>query len=795
MPDPTPVATGYKQPSADIVAILDAPSSPAGFLSPDRRTLLLADYEAYPPLSTLARPYLKLAGIRIDPTINGHQRTSQYTGFSLVDTETGKQRPVRGIPAGSQLGSPSWCANGSRFAFTRDVDGGIEIGICERGSGEARFLPGLLVSDLLAGPFSWSDDGETLFVAQIPPGRGAAPLPPTVPNTPVVEETVGKFTKASTYQDLLRSDFDTAQFRYFVTVQLAFVNIESGEIKPIGEPGAYVGAAWSPDENYLCLSRLTDVSFRVPYSLFGKVVEVWDARTGAVVSTVATHPVRDEVPQQGVYTGARSIMWQGNRDATLLWIEALDGGDPLAKVPHRDAVFSLSAPFTGSKREIIRLKERYAGFDWFATTDDCLLTEYNRDRRWRTTYRLNLSAPETHTVLFDLSVNDAYNAPGNAVYETALDGRYFIKQNGDHIFLSGRGATTDGDRPFLREMNLLTLETRELWRCDGDYYESFAAFLPGENEIFTTYQSRIEPPNYYRLSLDTGERTPLTRFADPHPQITGLHKEIVSYRRAGDDVPLSAKLYLPPGYEVGSGEKLPVLFWAYPEEYSDAATAGQVRGSDKTFTRLAGTSPLWFVTQGFAVMLDATVPVVGDPETMNDTFVEQIVGAAQSAIDYLDARGIVDRSRVVCAGHSYGAFMTANLLAHSSLFAAGIARSGAYNRTLTPFGFQSERRSIWEAPDVYRNLSPFTYADKITAPLLLIHGQADNNPGTFTVQSERFYQALAANGATAKLVLLPHESHGYRARESVLHVLAESFEWAARFAGKSNEVATEPETR
>ncbi len=830
----SPTASGYKLPSDDIVRILDTPPTPSGFLTADRRTMLLADYEAYPPLATLARPFLKLAGIRIDPIINGTQRTSQYTDFTLVDTETGERTPVNGIPDGSRLGSPVWTCDSSRFAFTRDTDSGIEIGIGERESGAVRFIPDLVVSDILAGPFQWSDDGRTLLVARIPPGRGPLPEIPLVPDGPVIEETSGKFTRASTFQDLLRSDFDTAQFRHLITVQLAFVNIETGAITPLGTPDAYIGVAWSPDENYLAVSRLTDVSFRVPYHLFGKTVEIWDARTGEVAHTLANLPVRDEIPQQGVATGPRNVAWQGNRDATLLWIEALDGGDPLAKVPHRDAVYTLPAPFTLPAREVLRLQERYAGWDWLPAPDDVLLSEYSRDRRWRTTYRLNLSEPEPERhVLFDLSVNDAYNSPGSPVYITEPSGRQHILQDGDTIYLSGRGSTPDGDRPFLRRMNLLTRETEEVWRCAGEGYEGFIAFLCGvgsagsppapnsggagegeasrpagerfslspppappelgagglpalptphsRNRILTSYQNRTQPANYFRLDLQTGRREPITHFADPHPQITGLHKELVTYQRAGDGVPLSGTLYLPPDYDAASGEKLPLLFWAYPEEYSDASTAGQVRGSDKTFTRLAGTSPLWFVTQGFAVLMDATVPVVGDPETMNDTFIEQIVGSAKAAIDFLDVRGIIDRQRVICAGHSYGAFMTANLLAHSDLFAAGIARSGAYNRTLTPFGFQSERRSYWEAPDIYRTLSPFTYADKITAPLLLIHGQADNNPGTHTLQSERFYQALAAHGATAKLVLLPHESHAYRARESVLHVLAECFEWTDRF--------------
>jgi dipeptidyl aminopeptidase/acylaminoacyl peptidase len=344
-------------------------------------------------------------------------------------------------------------------------------------------------------------------------------------------------------------------------------------------------------------------------------------------------------------------------------------------------------------------------------------------------------------------------------------------------------------------MHLVTGEKERLFRCDGDSFESFVAFADaGErNRLITSYQNPTRPANYFVVDRGTGDRRALTDFRDPHPQLTGLRKELVKYTRESDGVALSGTLYLPLDYDPASGKRLPLLLWAYPEEYSDAATAGQVRGSTKTFTRLSGTSPLWFVTQGYAVLNDATMPVVGDPETMNDTFVEQIVGAAKAAIDALDARGIIDRDRVLVAGHSYGAFMTANLLAHApDLFAAGIARSGAYNRTLTPFGFQSERRSFWEAPDVYHRLSPFTYAHRIKAPLLLIHGQDDNNPGTYTVQSERFFQALQANGATARLVLLPHESHGYRARESVLHVLAEMFEWADKYVKNRSTAPAAP---
>ena len=432
--------------------------------------------------------------------------------------------------------------------------------------------------------------------------------------------------------------------------------------------------------------------------------------------------------------------------------------------------------------ELLRVTHRFAGWDWTERADEVFLTEYDRDRRWHTTYFLDLARPDaSRRVLFDLSVNDAYNDPGTPVYHTRPDGERTLLQDGDWIYLAGRGASPEGDLPFLDRMNLVTEEKERLFRCEPDTYEAFVAFAPGSRrKILTRYETRRAPANFFVRDLADRDRHALTDFADPHPQITGLKKELVTYTRE-DGVPLSGTLYLPPDHDPASGKRLPLLLWSYPEEYSDPGTAGQVRGSTNTFTRLAGTSPLWFVTQGYAVLNDATMPVVGDPETMNDTFVEQVVASARAAIDKIDGMGLIDRDRVLVAGHSYGAFMTTHLLAHSDLFAAGIARSGAYNRTLTPFGFQSERRSFWEARDIYVRLSPFTYADRIKEPLLLIHGQADNNPGTYTVQSERFFQALQANGATARLVLLPHESHGYRARESVLHVLAEMFEWADKY--------------
>ena len=452
----------------------------------------------------------------------------------------------------------------------------------------------------------------------------------------------------------------------------------------------------------------------------------------------------------------------------------------MKKVPFRDLVKTFDAPFTGEPKEVFQVQHRFVGFGWMAKSDQVIVTENDRDRRWRTSTLMDLAHPEAKSVLFDLSMNDAYNDPGRPVYEVRPDGERVIVQDGDWVYLAGNGASDKGDRPFLDKFNLKNRQKERLYVSGETKLERFVSFVKtSRTTAVVRSESKTDVPNYFIAELKTNVKKAITDFKDPAPQLTGMKKQLVKYNRP-DGVALSGTLYLPPGYKEGT--RLPVMIWAYPLEYSDAGTAGQVRGSPNAFTFFRGPTPLFFVTQGYAVLMDATMPVVGDAETMNNTFVEQIVAAAKAAIDKLDSMGVADRKRIVVSGHSYGAFMTANLLAHSDLFAAGIARSGAYNRTLTPFGFQSERRSFWDAPDLYMKVSPFAFADKIKTPILLIHGEADNNSGTHPIQSERLFQAIKGNGGTARYVVLPFESHGYSARESVLHVLAEMFEWADKYA-------------
>jgi dipeptidyl aminopeptidase/acylaminoacyl peptidase len=361
-----------------------------------------------------------------------------------------------------------------------------------------------------------------------------------------------------------------------------------------------------------------------------------------------------------------------------------------------------------------------------------------------------------------------------------------IRQNGDDILFTGAGSSPEGDRPFLRQMNLKTLKTDEIFRSGTEFYESVAAVQSDNGTQFITRRESVSEPPNLRLRQVCQPNTEclavfdrqITAFADPTPQLRGIKKQLVRYKRA-DGIDLSFTLYLPPNYKEGT--KLPTVVWAYPLSFTDAQTAGQVTGSTNRFTQIGGSSHLFFLLQGYAVLDDATMPIVGAPETKNDTFIKQIVDAAQAAIDKGVAMGVVDRDRVGVGGHSYGAFMTANLLAHSDLFRAGIARSGAYNRTLTPFGFQDERRTFWEAKEIYQNVSPFFFANKINEPVLLIHGEADNNQGTFPIQSERLFAAIQGNGGSARLVMLPLESHGYAAKESIEHTLYEQIVWFDKY--------------
>jgi len=782
----------YRTPAGDIVSIIDAPPTPVASLGPGRRFAALVHYESHPPVELLARPFLALAGIRIDPVIAGRQRTRRLTGISVLSVADGVIRPLE-LPPGRSVSVPVWAADGRRFAFTVDEVDGISVWVADAESGPASQVPGLRVRDVLGGdPTSagstvrWSRDGTSLLALGAPGG------PPEIAQRPIephIEESAGKHSQMATFQDLLRTAADEDAFEALATTVPLRVDPATGATTVLGPAGLYYHLSDSPDGCHLLVYRLRrPFSFRVPFPYFTRSVEVWSA-SGELERVVAELPVSDEVPRQGVPTGPRMVSWEEPVPASLVWAEALDGGDPRAEAEHRDQLVRLGAPFDVEPAVVGQVQHRCIGWYDMAAPGELLMTEHDRDRRWLTTRLTDLSSREPGRVIFDHSADEAYLDPGTPLLTVAPDGTRTILQDGSYIFLRGDGASPDGDHPFLDRLDLTDLSTQRMFRSPAGAYEQVLGFVGNDTDrALIWHESPSGPPNLAVAQLSTagtrdGERRQLTDWPDPHPQLTGMSKRLLSYDR-GDGVQLTGMLHLPPGYDQERDGPLPLVIWAYPLDYGDASTAGQVRGTSERFTRLNASEPVWFVLRGFAVLQNATMPVIGDPETMNDTYVEQIVAAASAHIKAIAEMGIADPGRVAVGGHSYGAFMTANLLAHTDMFAAGIARSGAYNRSLTPFGFQTERRNFWEATSVYDHVSPFRYADKISTPLLLIHGERDSNSGTFPIQSERLFQAVQGTGGVARLVILPHESHGYLARESVLHMLAEQLDWLDRWLGE-----------
>ncbi len=786
---------GYKKPPKEVLDILNAPVTPTASLSPTRDYILLLTANRYPPLADLAQPMLRLAGRRINPASNSPHRAPYSVAMSLKKIADGSEIKVA-LPPGAKVSGVDWSNDGKHFAFLNTTPSKVEVWVGDTASGKIHPLRGITVNSAYGNPFSWMPDNRTLLVQLISAARGPVPATPFVPKSPNTQESSGKPGPVRTFEDLLKSPHDEDMFEYYATSQLALVDASSGRSTSVGKAGIIQSIDVAPDGMHMLVTRV-----RRPFSYlftdfaFPKDVEVWDTK-GRMVYRVASLPLADQVPIDGVITAPRGIRWRPNEPATLVWVKALDDGNPKRKVPFRDSLLMLKAPFTSQPVEIAKTEHRFAGASWGEKGGLVFVSDYERDKRWIRVFMLDADKPDVAPKpVWSRNQQDRYKDPGTPVMRTLAGGQRAILQNGDWIYLNGNGASPEGDRPFLDRFNLQTFKSERLFRSESNAYESFVGLLSDDASQFVTRrESPTDAPNYYVRNSGETSAIPskaLTKFPDPTPQLRGIKKQLVTYKRA-DGVQCSFTLYLPPGYKEGT--RLPTVVWAYPLEFNDPSTAGQITGSTQRATQITGMSHLFFLMEGYAVLDNATMPVVGDPETVNNTYVEQIVMSAKAAIDKATEMGVTDPTRVGVGGHSYGAFMTANLLAHSDLFRAGIARSGAYNRTLTPFGFQSERRTLWEAPQMYLRVSPFMYAEKINEPILLTHGEVDDNTGTFPIQSERMYQALKGHGATVRLVMLPHEAHGYTARESLEHVLYEMISWFDKYVknapGKGRE-ATE----
>jgi len=769
---------GYRVPEDEILNIYDIPPFP--FIHPIHFTDqgLEFTYDRNMNLYQLAEPTVKLAGKEIIKKYNANLNSYPETSLKIRNYKTGDVSVVA-LPEDIKIRKYELSYDHKKLAVSYDTNEGIKLLVVDLDTSKITQYDSFSINDVFnRGGFQWLSDNKNIIISSIPSNRGEEPIEPLIPESPVIEQTEAKFSQLRTFQNLLENKHDEDLFRYYFKSQLLLLNIESTKTIKIGDPGIYSGLSESPSSKYFLVTTISEpFSYQVPYYYFPKSYEVWSIK-GEKLKTVYKRPLQDQIPIGGTYQGPRYIQWQPLKSASLIWVEALDEGDPKKEVQYRDKIVRSSFPFDENEK-IINLENRFSGIDWSEDEDEMIIHEYDRDKLWIKSWLFRIGSKEK-ILIEDLSVNDEYNDPGNIVKKTSQNGKkLFIKDKKSIFYINNRGSTPEGNFPYLAKYDLTTKDKKILFRSADSMYEQIKGFTNSSfSEILISREDKLTPPNYFLINLKNHHEKQITFNENPYPEITKFKKRIVNYERE-DGIALSGTLYLPNEYQEGT--RLPLIFHAYPNEYTDSSTAGQITSTPNRFIYFSGTTIKYLVLKGFAVLADASIPIVGDPETVNETFIDQTISSVKAAIDFLDKEEIIDPQRVGVTGHSYGAFMVANVLAHSDLCAAGVARSGAYNRTLTPFGFQSERRTLWKAKDFYIKASPFIHAEKIKEPVLLIHGEDDPNSGTYPLQSKRFYQALKGNGATAKLVLLPYEKHGYYARESQLHVISEMIDWFEKY--------------
>jgi dipeptidyl aminopeptidase/acylaminoacyl peptidase len=790
-----PAHSHYQLPPAPLQAIVDAPRTPAILLSPRRDLAAMVQMPALPGIAIVAQPELKLAGLRINPRTYSPSEFSFGSGLALLDIPTQKEISVSGLPQPLRIADASWSPDQRYFAFTHaalaDKLGAsmIQLWLLDVATRVARQLTAQPLSYVSGAGFAWMPDSASLLVHLKPASHAKAPQAAGVPSGPSTQDTQPSAgaRQLRTYQDLLKNEEDARLFEHYATVQLALVGLD-GEARMVGTPDLFIGASIAPDGQHLLTQALQrPFSYIVPASSFARRIEVRDL-AGKVLHTVANKPLEEGLPpgNDAVSAGVRSVSWRADAPATLVWAEAQDGGDPARAEDVRDIVYAQAAPFSGPAQVLARLSTRYNGVAW-GRGDLALLSESWYKTRAIQTWRIRPDQPGiAPELVFAYSAEDRYNHPGTPVSQRDDAGRLrLLIGPDDSVLLRGSGASDEGDRPFIDRYSLVSQDKERLFQSAAPYYESVAAVLNEDGTLLLTQREAPgERPNFFLRDLArpaSAQLTALTTFPHPTPQLKGVQKELIRYKRA-DGVDLTATLMLPPEYDAGRDGPLPLLMWAYPQEFKSASAASQTIGSPYHFNAISYWGPEAFLAMGYAVLDNPSMPIVGDGDAEpNDTYLAQLVANAEAAVEEVVRRGVAQRHRIAIGGHSYGAFMSANLLAHTRLFKAGIARSGAYNRTLTPFGFQSEERQFWQAPAVYQAMSPFNNADKIKDAMLFIHGEQDNNMGTFPIQSERMFQAIKGLGGTARLVMLPNESHAYRARESIMHMLYETNSWLDKY--------------
>jgi dipeptidyl aminopeptidase/acylaminoacyl peptidase len=788
------MATTYQKPQAAIEQLLAAAPTPTVRLSPDRRMMLIEQPSAFPTIAEVAQPRYRLAGLRFNPSSNGPSVEHYDIALKLQAVDTTKltmPMTIAGLPAKLKAVDAMWSPDSKHAAFVAHATApakGLELWVIDVASSRAHRVGTVKLNAVLGSPCQWMPDSTALLCKTVSPTRGAAPRASDIPTGPDVEESLGKISPAPTYEDMLKTSTDESIFEYYSSSDLSVVSL-AGITRALPAKGLIESASPSPDGRFALVSMVhRPFSYTFPYERFPLKTEIVPVRGGAVI-TLNDRPAVDTLPisRDAVEAGPRDYQWRSDSPATVAWVQAADGGLPKPKQLVTDTILALPAPFDGSPAILYEaplrvLRRGFGGARGIAWGNDhlAIVTMSRFSDRRTMIVAINPSSPGKSANLYAGSSQDRYHQPGAPLMMMNGSGHAVLEltNDGQGVYFLSQGASSKGDQPFVAIMPVTGGDAgveKILYRSADPFYDEPVALL-SEDKVLIRRESQAQSPNYFAASFDTSAPVALTQFPGRYDNIKMPTRQFLKYKRA-DGVDLTAILWLPAGYDKSQGP-LPTLMEAYPAEFTSRATASQVSGSPNRYPVFGGGSHIYLVQAGYAILDSATIPIVGEGgKEPNDTYVDQLLAGAKAAIDEGVSLGVVDRSRIAVMGHSYGAFMTANLLAHTDIFRAGIAESGAYNRSLTPYGFQNEERTYWQAPELYAKMSPFSYADRIKTPLLLIHGEADDNTGTYPIQSERFYAALKGQGATVRLVFLPLEPHAYGALETRQHVLWEINRW------------------
>lgn len=770
----------YQTPPKEIMELAMADPTPTISVDSKAGMMLIMGRSSYPLVEELGQAEVKIAGLRLNPINFSPTRQNYIKSLQLRNIKTGKDLAISGLPTNLNAINPSWSPSESKIAFYNVTATGVDVYVLDVATAACKKINTSKANIVLGSAITWLDDGTVMYKANVNAAASLKPRPIT-PKGPTIQENLGKVAPSVTYQDLIRSPYDEYVFEFLATSQL-IKNSNGKEVK-LGAPALFSSVSVSPDKRYLLVRTIRKpFSYLVTAGGFASDISVLSS-DGKLVKTIVQLPSSEGTPSgyDNVQNTARSFQWKDDEEATLIYAMPLDSGLIKKPVPHHDAVYAIKAPFTEAAKELFKTTGRFSSVAW-GNEEVALITEVLRSKQQYRVSRFS-KAENKMELLFERSLTDQYSNLGSPVTVKNKFGKDIIAlvDGGQAVLMNNTtGSSPKGDLPFLSVFNLKTKTNTILWRSADDCFEFVVDVLDVNKLLFVTRkETELEVPNYHLKSLSEKTSVGLTAFKNPYASMNGVVKEKIKYKRK-DGVELTGDLYLPKGYNKEKDGPLPTLLWAYPREFTSASDASQVRGNQHRFTLLSWGSPVFYVTQGYAVLDNAEMPIVATSadKKPNDDFVNQLILNATAAIDKLSEMGVGDRTRMAVGGHSYGAFMTANLLAHApGLFKAGIARSGAYNRTLTPFGFQNEERTLWQAPQLYLGMSPFMYADKIKTPILLTHGEMDDNTGTYPINSERLYAAIKGHGGTVRFVYFPYEAHGYRGKENVLHLLYEQGKW------------------